>query len=71
IVAYVSVRISGGSSVCPNVHQVRDALQAIHDALQSADSSTLDDLSLRSGHCVGTALRWYGARISDLLAAFR
>ncbi|MCE0505006.1 hypothetical protein LR948_06565 [Roseivivax sp. GX 12232] len=57
-------------SVCPDTYLVRGALRTIHEALASVQASTLDEVSLRAGYCVGTALRWYGARISDLLAGF-
>ena len=62
---------SQSGSMFPDVHLVRSAPRTIHDALAAAKAGKLDELSLCAGYCVDTALRWYGARISDLLAAFQ
>ena len=55
----------------PDAPIIKRALRTIEAALAARNDSDLDDLSIRNGYCVGTAARWYGARISDLLAAFR
>jgi len=62
---------SQSGSMFPDVYLVRSALRTIHDALAAAKAGKLDEVSLCAGYCVDTALRWYGARISDLLAAFQ
>ena len=55
----------------PDARIVRRALRTIHAALAAQQLSVTDTLSVRKGYCVDTCVRWYGARISDLLAAFQ
>lgn len=55
----------------PDARLVRRALRTIRSALAAQEIRKVDALSHRRGYCVDTSLRWYGARVSDLLAAFR
>lgn len=58
-------------AVLPDAGVVQRGLQQIHAALATQETCAIDALSVRKGYCVDTSVRWYGARISDLLAAFR
>jgi len=58
-------------SALPNVSLVLGAFQTIHAALAARTTLDFQDLSIRKGYCVDAAVRWYSARISELLAAFR
>lgn len=55
----------------PDAGVVQRGLRQIHAALAAQETCAIDALSVRKGYCVDTSVRWYGARISDLLAAFR
>lgn len=55
----------------PDAPLVLGALQTIQAALAARNTMDFHDLSIRKGYCVDAAVRWYGARISELLAAFR
>lgn len=55
----------------PDARLVRRALRTIRSALATQRTRKVDALSARRGYCVDTSVRWYGARVSDLLAAFR
>jgi len=55
----------------PDVRRVWRSLRSIRAALAARSTHANDALSVRKGYCVDTSVRWYGARISDLLAAFR
>src|SRR6056297_3139348 len=55
----------------PDVRRIRRSLRSIRAALAARSTHANDALSVRKGYCVDTSVRWYGARISDLLVAFR
>jgi len=58
-------------AVLPDAGVVQRGLRQIHAALAAQETCAMDALSVRKGYCVDTSVRWYGARISDLLGAFR
>ena len=57
-------------SVAPNPDRVEDALMRIVTPLQAEKPSNLDAAAKIVRFEIDTALRWYGARLSDLLSAF-
>lgn len=59
------------AAAVPDARLVRRSLRTIHDALACQKVHLMDMLSVKRGYCVDTSVRWYGARVSDLLAAFR
>lgn len=59
-----------GESVAPNPDRVEDALMRIVTPLRDEKTSGIDAAARVARFEVDTALRWYGARLDDLLARF-
>lgn len=57
-------------NIQPDPDRVKQALVRILSPLQDEKPSNLDEVAKIVRFEIDTALRWYGARLSDLLSAF-
>tara|TARA_R110002124_G_C8965490_1_gene514499 strand:+ start:2572 stop:2922 length:351 start_codon:yes stop_codon:yes gene_type:complete len=58
------------SSQQPDPDEIHAALQQIKDALSNQSAKSADIVSCERGFDADAALRWHGARISELLGRF-